>query len=41
MKEIKQIILIYKDNSIKGYNLNAFMKVLKIHFGEYLKNKNK
>jgi len=25
MKKIKQILLIYNDKSVKGYNLNAFV----------------
>ena len=35
MKRVKTIMLIYEDNSIKGYNLNAFMNILKIRMEDY------
>lgn len=36
-KQIKQIIIVYDDGSSKGYNLNAFKKVLKIKFDDWIK----
>lgn len=39
MKKIKQILIKFEDNSVKGYNLSGFLTSFQNHLQEWMKQK--